>query len=124
MKSKVLLFGSLFLPGIIFMSILCHSCKGKIKNYEPTYSTDSSRKKILLFGVPTQSFYEITGLFEKYLSEHLQGAQVQTVASSTYLDYMEKLDKRLFDFTIVNGAKALECARNGYSIIGCAVDEQ
>jgi phosphonate transport system substrate-binding protein len=124
MKSKPFLFKPLFLFGLICTLILCDGCKSKAKHYEPTYSNDSSTKKILLFGVPTQSDFELTDLLVKYLNKRLMGAQIQTVGSSNFLDYMKKIDDRYFGFTTVNGIKALECARNGYAIVGREVDEQ
>jgi phosphonate transport system substrate-binding protein len=108
---------------IICLSILCNSCKGKSKNYEPTYSTGNTAKKILFFGVPTQSYYEIDDLFIKYLNDHLVGTKIQTVANSNFLGYNEKLDSQYFHLTIVNGMRALECARNGYTIVGHVVEE-
>jgi len=123
-KSKVFLLVWLFLPAIFCMSILCNSCKQKTKNYEPNYATDSSHKKILLFGVPTQSYYEIYDLFVNYLNDHLDGAQVQTVVNSTLAGYMKKLGNQDFDLTIVNGGTALQSIRNGYAIIGRTVEEE
>jgi len=105
---------------IVLQGIGCNSAD---KRYEPSYSVDSSSKKILLFGVPTQSYYGITESFVNYLNQHLNGLQIQTVASSSFSGYNEKLDKGYFDITIVNGMVALKSAENDYSIIGQAVDE-
>ena len=58
-----------------------------------------------------------------YLNQHLKGVQIQTVASSSFSAYNEKLDKSYFDMTIVNGMVALKSAENDYSIVGQAVDE-
>src|SRR4051812_12464982 len=111
MKSNVFLLKWLFLAGIICALVLCNSCKAKTKGYEPAYSADASPKKILLFGVPTQSYYDIYDLLVNYLNERLQGAQLQTVAASNFVGYMDKLDDQYFDFTIVNGGTAIQCAR-------------
>ncbi|MFL5811687.1 MAG: phosphate/phosphite/phosphonate ABC transporter substrate-binding protein [Flavisolibacter sp.] len=107
---------------ILFTIVLCNGCRQKSVNYEPTYSTDIPSTKVLLFGVPTQSYYEIHDLFVKYLNEHLKGAKIQTVAISTFEGYMDQLRNRYFDLTIVNGMKALESIRNGYSIVGQVVE--
>src|SRR5438874_13385848 len=103
----------LILPGILITFVFYSGCKTKAKPYEPVYTTDLSPKKVLLFGVPTQSYFEIHDLFVKYLNERLKGAEVQTVAISNFLGYNDKLDNRYFDITIVNGMSALEqTARN------------
>lgn len=124
MKSSTLLFRLLFLHGIIFMSIVCNSCKGKSKNYEPTYSTDSAHNKILFFGLPTQKYFESTNLLVNYLNEHLHGVKVRTVASSNFLNYLDRISKRDFEMVIVNGIQALESGRNGYSILCTSIDEE
>jgi phosphonate transport system substrate-binding protein len=123
MKRQLFLLKRLSLPGIFLTLILCQTCKTKTEIYKPTYSADVSSKKVLLFGVPTQSYYEIHNLFVNYLNDHLQGARVQTVAAANFLGYMDKLDHQYFDITIANGFKALEAARNGYSIVGQVVEE-
>jgi phosphonate transport system substrate-binding protein len=123
MKSKVLLFRWSCLPAIICLSILCNSCKGKSKNYEPTYATDSIAKKVILFGVPTQTYYETTDLFVDYLNKHLIGAQVKLVTASDFSDWIDRLGKQHFDITTVSGIQALEGVRNGCSILGVSVDE-
>src|SRR5215218_792856 len=124
MKSKVLLFSPLFLPAIIFICMLCNSCKGKSNNYEPTYSDDSSEKKTLLYGVPTQAHYEIHAALVKYLNDHLPGIQIRIVASSNFTAYVDKLNARLFDLALANGVMALDTARLGYGILGTSVEEE
>lgn len=123
MKSKDLLFNWLFLPGIIFFSVFCHSCRQKNKVYEPSFSTDTSLNKILLFGVSTQSYYETTDLFVDYVKQHLNGVQLKTVSSSNFSNYIGKLDARDFHMCMANGIQALEVPENGYSILCTAVDE-
>jgi phosphonate transport system substrate-binding protein len=118
------LFKVLALLPLIYGFIILNSCKQKRKSYQPTFSADNPAKKILLFGVPTQSYYEITDLFVKYLNERLEGAQVQTVGISNFMGYMDKLDSGYFDFTIANGMKALQSARTVYSIVAREVDEK
>ena len=124
MKSRLFLTKRLLLWGVVCAFLCCSSCKQKNPPYEPTYTIDSSATKILLFGVPAQSYYEVTDLFIKYLNKKLVGAQIQTVASSNFLEYMDKMNDRYYGFAIVNGMKALEFARNGYTITSHVVDEQ
>ena len=123
MQLKLFLFR--FLPRLVIICILFlqGSCKSKTKPYEPTYSTGNSAKKVLVFGVPTQSYYEIHDLLVQYLNKRLRGVQVQTVAAGNFLGYMEKLDQQYYDLTIVNGMKALDAARNGYTIFGQVIEE-
>lgn len=107
---------------VVFLSSLFIGCKSKTIHYQPAYTSDKEAKKVLLFGVPSQSYYELCDSLVRYLNEHLQGVQVQTVASSTFAFYNEKLDHRYYDFTIANGMTALNSMGNGYRIIGRAVD--
>jgi phosphonate transport system substrate-binding protein len=100
-----------------------YNCKSKTRAYQPSYSPDTTRKRILLFGVPSQSYFILSDLFVKYLNDHLKGSQVQTVASVSFLGYIDKLQDHNFNFTIVNGISALEGVRNGYSIVATALDE-
>ncbi len=113
----------IFFCGFSCTVVLWVGCNSTKDKYEPRYSLDSSSKNFLLFGVPTQSYYEITDLFVNYLNQHLKGLQIQTVASSSFSAYNEKLDKSYFDMTVVNGMVALKSAENDYSIVGQAVDE-
>src|SRR5215217_159970 len=114
---------TIFFCGLSCAVVLWLGCNSAKDKYEPRYSQDSSSKNFLLFGVPTQSYYEITDLFVNYLNQHLKGVQIQTVASSSFSGYNEKLDEGYFDITIANGMVALKSAENDYSIIGQAVDE-
>src|SRR4051794_20430493 len=108
MIGKVFLFRWLFLPGIIYISILCNSCKGINKNYEPTYSVDTPEKKTLLFMVPTQAYYEMQAAFVNYLNEHLTGIYIQTVASADFSAYGDKVNKGLFDLALGNAMLVLD----------------
>jgi phosphonate transport system substrate-binding protein len=124
MYNKSYFLKYLVFPGILITFAFCSGCKAKAKPYEPVYTTDVSPKKVLLFGVPTQSYFEIHDLFVKYLNERLKGAEVQTVAISNFMGYNDKLDNRYFDITIVNGMSALEqTARNSYTIAGEVINE-
>jgi phosphonate transport system substrate-binding protein len=122
-RSKMIFIKWLMLPAVILIIGLGYNCKSKAVPYQPAYAADSSRKKILLFGVPSQSYFILSDSFVKYLNDHLKGAQVQTVASPSFLGYMDKLNNHHFNFTIVNGMKALEAIRNGYSIVSTALDK-
>ena len=112
-----------FLSGTIFILCWGANCKSRTNHYEPTYSADTSTQNIL-FGVPSQSYYEVTDLFVSYLNDHLKGVRVQAVASPSFVAFNEKLDQDYYDFTIVSGMQALESARRTYTIIGQAMDER
>jgi phosphonate transport system substrate-binding protein len=106
----------------LLLSGINSGCRQKGKTYEPTYLADSSAKKKLVFIVPTQTFYETADLFVKYLNDHLTGIQIQTVAGSSFMDYVDQVSKGKFDLTITSGNNALGCIRNGYTIIGRVVE--
>ena len=99
------------------------SCNGHHKNYEPTFSPDSSNKKVLVFGLPNLSSYGDCDLFIKYLNKNLSKARVRVLACSNADDYLNKLKKRVFDFTIINGALVMDAEQNGYSIVGKMGDD-
>lgn len=99
------------------------ACKGDHKNYEPTFSPDSSNKKVLVFGLPNLSSYGDCDLFIKYLNKNLSKARIRVLACSNADDYLARLQKRVFDFTIINGQLVLDAERNGYSIVGKMGDD-
>jgi phosphonate transport system substrate-binding protein len=103
--------------------LLLGSCNGHRKNYEPTFSPDSSNKKVLVFGLPNLSSYEDCDLFIKYLNKNLSKARIRILACSNADDYLDKLKKRAFDFTIINGSLVLHAEQNGYSIVGKMGDD-
>ena len=103
--------------------LLLVACKGDHKNYEPTFSPDSSNKKVLVFGLPNLSSYGDCDLFIKYLNKNLSKARIRVLACSNADDYLAKLQKRVFDFTIINGQLVLDAERNGYSIVGKMGDD-
>jgi len=103
--------------------LLLTSCREDLKNYEPTFSPDSSNKKVLVFGLPNLSSYGDCDLFIKYLNKNLGTAKIRVVACSNADDYLDKLNKRVFDFTIINGSLVLDAERNGYSIVGKMGDD-
>jgi len=119
----MLVFLNVICLGMVGMGLVGIRCTSVDERYEPKYSEDSNAKRILLFGVPTQSYYGITDLFVKYLNQNLTGGQMETVASSSFLGYNEKLDKGYFDITIVNGMIALKSSEKEYLIEAQAVDE-
>ncbi|MES1225596.1 MAG: hypothetical protein ABUT20_59505, partial [Bacteroidota bacterium] len=57
---------------IVCIIFLFDGCRSKVKNYEPTYQAGSGSKKVLLFGLPGQPYYELTAPLVKYLNEHLK----------------------------------------------------
>jgi ABC-type phosphate/phosphonate transport system substrate-binding protein len=99
------------------------SCNGHHKNYEPTFSPDSSNKKVLIFGLPNLSSYADCDLFIKYLNKNLSKAKIRVLACSNADDYLNKLKKRAFDFIIINGSLVLDAEQNGYSIVGKMGDD-
>jgi len=96
----------------------CNGLASSNEDYAPSYATKHLSKKTLLFGVVNPAYYEKLDPLVKYLNKHLTDVQVQTVAGSNFDDYLEKLDKKYYDFTLINGMKALECEKNGYAIVG------
>ncbi|MFL5739881.1 MAG: phosphate/phosphite/phosphonate ABC transporter substrate-binding protein [Flavisolibacter sp.] len=123
MKGYFFALSPFSLAGIVFSVLLLTTCKPKSTTYEPTYSIDSGQKKTLLYGVPTQSYYEIHTAFVTYLNDHLPGLHIQTVASSNFSAYVGKVNARFFDLALANGIMALDSARIGYSILGTSVEE-
>jgi len=97
----------------IFWCIGILSCNGHYKNYEPTFSPDSSNKKVLVFGLPNLSSYGDCDLFIKYLNKNLSKARIRIPGCSNADDYLNKLKKRAFDFTIINGSLVLDAEQNG-----------
>jgi phosphonate transport system substrate-binding protein len=103
--------------------MLFHNCMSGSETYEPTYTADTSQKKILIFGVATQAFFVIYDEFVKYLNARLKGAEVQLVGSSHFLGFVEKVENRDFTFTIGNGIQVVESAGKGYSVAARVVEE-
>jgi len=104
-------------------SLLLASCNGAHRNYEPTFSPDSSNKRALVFGLPNLSSYGDCDLFIKYLNKNLSSAKIRVLACSNADDYLDKLKKRAFDFTIINGSLVLDAEKNGYIIVGKMGDD-
>jgi phosphonate transport system substrate-binding protein len=102
---------------------LCYNCKSKTKPYQPEYVQDTSRKNILLYGVPTQAFFILSEPFVKYINTRLKGARVQTVATTTFLGWVDKVEHGNFNFIVGNGLQALDGIRYGYTIVATAIDE-
>jgi phosphonate transport system substrate-binding protein len=103
--------------------LLLASCNGHPKNYQPTFAADSSNKKVLIFGLPNLSSYGDCDLFIKYLNKNLSKAKIRILACSNADDYLDKLKKRAFDFTIINGSLVLDAEQNGYTIVGKMGDD-
>jgi len=111
------------LAGLVLFFLLFATCKPKSNPYEPKYSLDSAQKKTLSYGVPTQSYYEIHSAFVTYLNDHLPNLHIQTIASSNFSAYIDKVKGRSFDLALANGIMALDSTRLGYSILGTSVEE-
>jgi phosphonate transport system substrate-binding protein len=124
MKGYFFVFSPFSLAGLLLSFFLLTTCKPKATGYEPTYAADSAQKKTLLYGVPTQSYYEIHAGFVKYLNDHLPGLEIRIVASSNFLGYFDKIKARVFDLALANGILALDSARLGYSILAVSVEEE
>lgn len=107
---------------VIILSLILPGCKSKTLQYQPAYASDTKEKKVLLFGVPSQAYYESTDSIVKYLNDHLNGIRIQTVATATFGKYKEQLANAYYDLTIINGISALGAISSGYTIIGKAVD--
>jgi phosphonate transport system substrate-binding protein len=118
MNQKIVLLFSL-----LFYQLLFSSCKSKTTHYEPTYLNDTPQKKILVYGVPTQAYYEIHAAFVKYLNERLPNTHIRIVASSDFSEYVEKLNSGFFDLAIANGIIVVDDNFSGYSLIGESVGE-
>lgn len=105
--------------GTVFLA----SCSEHQKNYEPTFSPDSSNRKVLIFGLPNLSSYGDCDLFIKYLNKNLNKAKIRILACSNADDYLDKLKKRAFDFTIINGSLVMDAEQCGYNIVGKMGDD-
>jgi phosphonate transport system substrate-binding protein len=119
-----------FLCGKIIFGLLltlpitgCFDSSPPAGQYGPVFSPDSSEKKTLIFGVSTLAFYEMTDLFVKYLNDHLTSAKVKAIACSNLPDFTNKLKLHYFDFTVINGALALQSENSGYNIAGKISDD-
>jgi phosphonate transport system substrate-binding protein len=113
----------LLLISLLFYQLLFSACKSKATPYEPTYLQDTSNKKTLVYGVPTQAYYEIHAAFVKYLNERLSNTHIKIVASSDFSAYLQKLDSGVFDLAIANGVMVVDDKFSGYSLIGESIGE-
>jgi phosphonate transport system substrate-binding protein len=124
MKGKYFLAMPFSFPALVLFILLFSACRQKTNSYEPTYSLDSSHKKTLSYGVPTQAYFQTYSPFVNYLNEHLQGIHIQIVASSDFSAYVKKVNNRQFDLAIANGILALDSNRLGYQLAGEAIGEE
>ena len=118
MKGRYCLATPFSFAALVLFILLFSACRSKLNAYEPTYSVDSSQKKTLLYGVPTQAYYEIHTPFVNYLNERLHDIHIQIVSSTDFSVYVDKLNKGFFDLAIANGIMALDSNRIGYSLAG------
>lgn len=105
---------------ITCMLISCNS-DNSAKDYKPVFATGSTKKNVLVFGLPTISQY--ADPLAEYLNNHLKDISVKLIHCLSYEDYLDKLQKRQFDFTIINGIEALKAEKNGYIIFGKLADD-
>jgi len=115
-KFYFVLYTLAILISCIFFS--CDQSSLKKNAYEPTFSTDSTNKKVLKWGVPTRGYYEMEEPLVNYLNRKLKNIRIQIIASNTLEDFLVRLRKKEFDITIHNGLAALEQEQNGYTIVG------
>jgi phosphonate transport system substrate-binding protein len=124
MNGYVQLLKPFRLTALVLLLLCVTACRSKSKKYEPTYSVDSMHRKTLLYGVPTQAYYEMHSAFVKYLNDHLKGINIQIVASSNFSTYVDKVNKRFFDLAIANGIMVVDGKNIGYSLAGESVGEE
>jgi phosphonate transport system substrate-binding protein len=111
--------------GLLMLLLMVFSaCRPKTNHYEPTYMKDSTEKKTLLYGVPTQAFYEMHIAFVKYLNERLPKAHIQIVASPSFSAYISKMNKGFFDLADANGIMTFDIKPSTYSLTGESVGEE
>lgn len=91
--------------------------------YAPTFEVAGGSKKVLIFGVPGQGFYETTDLLVRYLNDHLDSLTIQTVACGNIDDYQAKLRNGYFDLTVINGRQLLAAEHSGYIVVGRITDD-
>ena len=114
---------TLFFVGAITVSPVLPACKPKALHYEPAYANDTKEKRVFLFGVPSQAYYELTDSIVKYLNDRLHGIRVQAVGTSSYSKYNQQLAQGYYDLTIVSGITAVDVISHGYSIVAKELDE-
>jgi phosphonate transport system substrate-binding protein len=115
--------GILFFLILLLFSLLFSACRLK-QSYEPTYSADSTQNETLLYGVPTQAYFEMHSAFVKYLNERLPGTHIRIVACSDFSTYVKEIDSGIFDLAIANGIMAVDDNRTGYSFIGESLGQE
>src|ERR1700741_268706 len=90
----------------------------KSSDYQPVFSSDTSKKHTLIFGFPSFSYAETAEPLIRYLNSHLSGTRIILKACSSYDDYINGLNKNEFDLTLLNGIQSQEAESHGYSIRG------
>jgi phosphonate transport system substrate-binding protein len=120
-KFYILPFTLIILVSCMFFS--CDQFSSRKKIYEPTFSVDSSTRKMLSLALPNAGYYESFEPFVKYLNGRLKNIRIQIIAAKNFEDYLRRLGKREFDFTIVSGLIALDEEQNGYTIVGKIKDD-
>jgi phosphonate transport system substrate-binding protein len=120
-KFYCLLFTRIILIGCLFSS--CDRLGSNKKGYEPSFSVDSTHKKVLTWGVNTPGYYELFGPLINYLNARIKNIHIQLIGSSNFEDYVRRLGKKEFDITTLSGILALDQERNGYTIVGKVEDD-
>jgi phosphonate transport system substrate-binding protein len=109
---------------LMLFLLLFSACKSKGNYYEPTYLKDSIKKKTLLYGVPTQAYYEMHIAFVRYMNERLPKTHIQIVSSSNFSGYVSKVKNGVFDLAVANGIMAIEDKPSMYSLAGESIGEE
>lgn len=117
---------------IFFFIIFLGSCANNSsdsKEYKPTYSSDTSNKqKVFLVGVHPlhnpQHLNEIYGPIIDYLNKNIPEAKFQLVASISYSDFENRLNKGYFHIAIPNPYQALVAIKHGYTVFGKMGDDE
>jgi phosphonate transport system substrate-binding protein len=109
----------------ILALIVCTGCENPFagkKEYAPSYSNDSSRRTLVTLALPNPGYYKQAAPFVTYLNERLKNIRVRAIAGNNYDEYLERLGRKEFDLTILNGVLALEQEQQGYRIFGRVFD--
>lgn len=104
---------------LLFTGLLA-ACKHSDRDhYRPTFANAApGNRRELLFGASSLAFYETTDPLVKYLNAHLDSVRIRTVACTSVEDYEDKIRRRLFDFTTINGPQFILAGQHGYTVTG------
>jgi phosphonate transport system substrate-binding protein len=121
LQNKSLCFGRIACLLVALFCTVTVGCKGPETKiiYTPVFAADTASHKTIILGVPNVVYYEEASKMVSYLNNHLDGSvRVRCVAFKSLDAYLEQLNKREFDFTIISGLAALNASQKGYTIVG------